>query len=88
MNAPFVIERATALAARSDNVAGPTTEVRIAALYRAVMARAPVPAELDAATRFLTPTDSHDTETRHPELSRWQQLAQVLLMTNELLFVD
>ncbi len=88
MNAPFVIEQAKALMLRSEVAAATTTEARIAALYRAVLARAPFPAEVQAASRFLTPDDSPLAGPGHSQLSRWQQLAQVLLMTNELLFVD
>ncbi len=57
MNAPFVIEQAKALAARPEVAAAPTTEARIAALYRAVLARSPAPAEVQAAARFLAPAD-------------------------------
>ena len=89
MNAPFVIEQARALAARPDVAAAPTTEGRIAALYRVVLARPPAPAEVQAAARFLTePGQPNSAVHGHSQLSRWEQLAQVLLMTNELLFVD
>ncbi len=88
MNAPFVIEQAKALMLRSEVAAATTTEARIAALYRAVLARDPAPAEVQAAARFLTPDDSPSAGPGHSQLSRWEQLAQVLLMTNELLFVD
>ncbi|MGP0064233.1 MAG: PSD1 and planctomycete cytochrome C domain-containing protein [Isosphaeraceae bacterium] len=81
MNAPFVIEQARALAARPDVAGAPTTEGRVAALFRAVLARTPAPAEAQAAARFVA-------EPTHSPLSRWEQLAQVLLMSNELLFVD
>ncbi len=83
MNAPFVIEQAKALAARSDVTAASTTEDRIAALYRAALARTATPDEFRAAARFVAPDPSG-----HSRLSRWEQLAQVLLMTNEFLFVD
>ena len=54
MNAPFVIEQARALAARPEVASVPTTDERIAALYRVVLARSPAPAEVEAAARFLT----------------------------------
>ena len=53
MNAPFVIEQAKALAARPDVAGAPTTEGRIAALFRAVLVRSPAPAEVQAAARFV-----------------------------------
>ena len=55
MNAPFVIEQAKALAARPEVAAATTPEARITALYRRVLARAPIPPEVQAASRFLTP---------------------------------
>jgi hypothetical protein len=83
MNAPFVIEQARALAARPDVGAAGSTEDRIGALYRATLARSATPDELRAAARFVA-TEASGRST----LSRWDQLAQVLLMTNEFLFVD
>ncbi len=77
MNAPFAIEQARALAARSSKAPD-----RIAALYREALGRAPAPEESEAAARFL------DTPDPSSKLSRWEQLAQVLLMTNEFLFID
>jgi hypothetical protein len=88
MNSPFVIEQARALAARPEVAAMSSTRDRIAALYRAALARPPAPAEAQAAARFLEPADPPPGESGHSQLSRWQQLAQVLLMANELLFVD
>ena len=88
MNAPFVVEQAKALASRPDVAAAATTDERIAALYRVVLARSPAPSEVAAAVRFLAPADPTLAGPGHSQLSRWEQLAQVLLMTNELLFVD
>ena len=53
MNAPFVIEQARALAARPEVSGAQTDETRIAALYRAVLARPASPAEIQAAARFV-----------------------------------
>ena len=88
MNAPFVIEQAKALAARPDVAGAPTTEARIAALYRAVLARPACPGR-DPGRRALRRRAAEPPgESGHSQLSRWEQLAQVLLMTNEFLFVD
>jgi hypothetical protein len=88
MNAPFVIEQARALAARPEVAGAPSSEAHITALYRAVLARPPAPAEVRAALRFVAPADPGPSESGRSQLSRWEQLAQVLLMANELLFVD
>jgi hypothetical protein len=80
LNAPFMIEQARALAARPE-VTG-STEERVAALYRLVLARAPRPQELEAGRRFVEGAHAGS------QLNAWQQYAQVLLLTNEAMFVD
>jgi hypothetical protein len=89
MNAPLVIAQAKAVAALPDVAADGTPASRVSALYRRVVARAPDVAELDAAVRFLSGSagKSRVSQDASP-LSPMQQLAQVLLMTNELMFVD
>jgi hypothetical protein len=82
MNSPFVIELAKALAARVANE--PTPDRRVMALYRFVLARDPEPAEIQAALRFLD-AERGDKESK---LTSWEQYAQVLLLTNEAMFVD
>jgi hypothetical protein len=85
MNAPFVLEQARALAARPE-VTAATDGARVSALYRLVLARSPEPAEIEAALRFVGPAGRDgDAPGR---LTAWEQYAQVLLLTNELMFVD
>ena len=88
MNAPFVIEQAKALAARPDVAAAQSAERRVAALYRAVLARSPIAAELQAASRFLQLPGPAPGTPGSSLLSRIEELAQVLMMTNEFMFVD
>jgi hypothetical protein len=88
MNAPFLLEQARALAARPE-VAGETTpEGHVAALYRLVLARQPRPAEVKLALAFVAAAEAEPAPTKDAGLTPWQQYAQVLLMTNEALFVD
>src|SRR5262249_33439791 len=84
MNAPYVVEQAKPLAARWASPSPARTAARTAALYRDALGRPPAPAEAAAAARFLDPAG----EPPAPGLTRWEQLAQVLIMTNEFLFVD
>jgi hypothetical protein len=85
-----VIEQARAIAARPEAAGSATTTIedRITALYRAVLSRPPAPAELRTAQQFLDPAGPRAAQPGRSQLSRWEQLAQVLLMTNEFLFVD
>jgi hypothetical protein len=80
LNGPFVIEQAKAVAARSEATASPSD--RIAALYRRVLARSPRPEEVQAGLRFIERCGAG------AQLSAWQQYAHVLLLTNEVMFVD
>jgi hypothetical protein len=88
MNAPFVIEQARALARRGEVVSGPSVNGRIAALYRVVLARAPAASELEAIDRFLSAPESAASKSGASQLTRWEQVAQVVLMGNEFLFVE
>ncbi len=94
MNSPFVIEQARALARHPAVAQETTTHGRIAAMYRRVLARAPLEEETVLAASFLERA-THEAAADPPrhvtatdDLTPWEQLAQVLLMTNELMFVD
>jgi len=81
LNSAFMMEQAKSLAARTDKVEG---EARVRQLYRLVFAREPVAAEIQAALRFVDPKGRAEPS----QLTPWQQYAQVLLLTNEAMFVD
>jgi hypothetical protein len=85
MNSPFVIEQARALAHRPE-VAGKLSPVdRIEALYQTVFGRRPEEAETDLAEHFLTEVSTHKDDSK---LDSWEQYAQVLLLSNEFMFID
>ena len=72
LNSPFMMARADALAKR---VGGIEPKQRVPRLYAHVYGREPTPTEREECDRFLT-------------TGSVEQLAQVLLMSNELMFVD
>ncbi|HTN04009.1 MAG TPA: DUF1553 domain-containing protein, partial [Planctomycetaceae bacterium] len=82
LNSPFVIEQARRLAGQSyaaaDHDAG-----RVQALYRRAYARDPSPAEAELALQFV-----QNAPTEKIALTPWDRLAQILLLTNEFVFVD
>jgi hypothetical protein len=80
LNSPFMTEQAKALAARPEVTGSPSE--RIAALYRLAIARSPSAAEVQAGLRFV------GNGAESSQLNAWQQYAQVLLLTNEVMFVD
>src|SRR5262249_21243311 len=82
LNSEFMIGQAKAFAIRVEKL-GMTDTERVTAAYRIAFGRKPEKAELDLALRFLKlPAKSDD------KLTRWQQYAQVLLASNEMMYVD
>ncbi len=82
LNSEFMVGQAKAFAQRVE-VLGATDTERVLAAYRVAYGRAPEPAELDLAVKFLARPAKPDDK-----LTRWQQYAQVLLASNELMYVD
>jgi hypothetical protein len=80
MNSPFIIEQSKKLAQRHLQ-SGSDDASRIRHAYELLFAREPEAEELAVALEFLKqPADS--------ALTAWEQLAQALLATNEMLYVD
>ena len=87
LNAPFVREQAKALAALSAAAASASTGSRVNALYRLALGREARPDEVEAANRFITP-GAPNAPAASSSVDAWQQFAQVLLLTNEFLYLD
>jgi hypothetical protein len=85
MNSPFVVEQAQSLAQRAEVAAAKTPAEQVQALYRAVLARQPDAAEQQIAEQFLTTTPTTNDQIK---LTPVEQLAQLLLLTNEFMYVD
>jgi hypothetical protein len=88
MNSPFVQDQARelALAVERDtdhDSASTQAEHRVRLVYRKVLGRSPGPRELELGTAFL---DRKPAE--HETVAPLAQLAQVLMLTNEFMFVD
>jgi hypothetical protein len=81
LNSTFMAMQAKALAARTEKLDGAE---RVRALYRLVYARLPEPGEIQSALHFVAEPRSDERS----QLTPWQQYAQVLLLTNEMIFVD
>lgn len=83
MNSPFVIQQAQNLVNRSEVSAAKTEAEKIQALYRLAWQRPPDKSEVRLAERFLAQPAAGQTS-----LSPLEKYAQVLLLSNELMFVD
>lgn len=92
LNGPFVFEQCRSLMRRVDVLAGESAAERVTALFREVLQREPAVDELADALEFVTSAAGPEAASQQSggemPLSRWEQLAQVLLMSNELMFVD
>jgi mono/diheme cytochrome c family protein len=82
MNSPFVVDQAKALAARPDVTARKETDERIGALYRLLYGRAPDAEEVALGRRYVESAPSEKL------MSPWEKYCQVLLLSNEFVFVD
>ena len=81
LNSPFIIEQAKQLARRIQQISGDDA-ARIRHAYTLLFAREPEAEELAIATEFL----KQPAAASGP--NAWEQLAQALLATNEMLYVD
>lgn len=88
LNSPFVHEQARAVPGLHAIGSEAGEEGRFAALCRQILGRDPDPAESAAAVAFVRQTESDASRASNTTLGAWEQLAQVLLMSNELMFVD
>jgi hypothetical protein len=101
MNSPFAVEQATHLAERrgispnersEGNLGQSDTAAervrRISRLFRYALGREPSIDELTDALEFVERDEAPQKDASGPPLTRWQQLAQVLVMSNEFAFVD
>jgi hypothetical protein len=82
LNSEFMIGQARAFALRVEKL-GATDEERIVAAHRIAFGRAPESREVELALRFLKLPSAPDDK-----LTRWQQYSQVLLASNEMMYVD
>ena len=98
MNSPFAQEQARALMARAEVAGAKTAAEKVQQLYRIVYARDAAPDEVTLAAKFLKSFEEGSASSVEPRgpagkttpngLSAWEKYAQVLLMSNEFVFVD
>ena len=88
LNSEFVIQQAKALAARLNAESPSDDQARIERLYRWVLGRAPQPHERELLRSFWPNASPPAEPAADVKLTPWEQLAQILLGTNEFTFVD
>jgi cytochrome c553 len=93
MNSPFLIEQSKATAAHTQPANTPPALDDVNRLYRKVLGRDAEKTEVDASLDFLAKQasiadDGGAQAAGGGSLTPWEKLAQVLLATNEFVFVD
>lgn len=81
LNSEFMLQHASALAARLMADPNATDADRVRRAYRIVFGREPDLTETDLALEFLT-------KSAEPKKTRWEQYAQLLLACNEMMYLD
>lgn len=88
LNSEFIQDRAARLASLAESAAT-ESESRVRWLYQRVFAREPKESELALAIKFVTESaQPESTPTESTNSTPWQQLAHVLLASNEFIFLD
>ncbi|MFN0021499.1 MAG: PSD1 and planctomycete cytochrome C domain-containing protein [Pirellulaceae bacterium] len=84
LNSPYIRKRSETLVARLQTEAGNDTAARVQLAYRVLLQREPTADELALGLEFVS-SAAADGATAD---ALWREFAQVLLASNELLFVD
>jgi Protein of unknown function (DUF1553) len=85
MNSPFLLDQAKALASRADLPPAGEIDARIGRLYLDVFGRPAEPREIEAGRRFVEAATKPEGD-KSP--TPWEEYVQVLMMTNEFVFLD
>jgi hypothetical protein len=88
INSPFVVEQARSLAKRPEVKSCVEPKDRITNLYRVAYQRNPAADEIELGLRFIEAQRQNPNDSTLKSLDPWERYAQVLLMSNELIFVD
>jgi hypothetical protein len=90
MNGPFVMEQVRQLVHRPELQNQQSPEARVQALYSLVFSRPAEPDEISLGLRFIEsqPAVKTDAAQSANSMNPWERYVQVLLMTNEFVFVD
>ena len=87
INSPFMIDQAKALAARLHTEAPKSDDARIRRAFVLAFGRPATEKEIQLGLAYLGISDSDDAKKGN-QLSRWDRYAQVLLGSNEFLYLD
>ena len=83
MNSPFVVEQARNVAQRTEIGKAASAQEKVQTLYRLILQRRAQPSEIELGEKFLAMQAKTTSK-----LSPLERYAQVLLLSNELSYVD
>ena len=81
LNSPLMLEQARALAGRLNAEEGKTDAERVKLAHQLLFNREPLPEETRLAVAYLSRPEAEG-------MTRWERYAQVLLASNEMLYLD
>lgn len=87
INSPFMLNQARAFAARLQSEAGDDAGARIVLAFRLAFGRVPTDDELQLGLAFVSAEDSAELRDG-TSLNRWERYAQILLASNEFMYLD
>ncbi len=87
LNSPFMIEQAKAFAKRLGDEAGDNDEAKVSRAFMLAFGRPVTTPELELALAYVRGSDAGSTEGEN-KLSRWERFAQIVLGSNEFMYVD
>lgn len=87
INSPFMLNQARAFAARLQQDAGDDNAARITLAFRLSFGRSPSADELQLGLAYVTGEDAADSRDG-TSLNRWERYAQILLASNEFMYLD
>ncbi|MFN9419740.1 MAG: DUF1553 domain-containing protein [Pirellula sp.] len=87
LNSPFMIEQAKAFAKRLKMEAGDDIDARVRYAFNLAFSRPVGDVELKLANQYLDGA-SHDSEKEKNTMDRWERYAQVILGSNEFMYLD
>ena len=87
INSPFMLNQARAFAARLQQDAGDDNAARITLAFRLSFGRSPSADELQLGLAYVTAEDAADSRDG-TSLNRWERYAQILLASNEFMYLD
>ncbi|MFN9720161.1 MAG: DUF1553 domain-containing protein, partial [Planctomycetota bacterium] len=87
INSPFMLNQARAFAARLQSEAGSDAGARIELAFRLAFGRVPTDDELQLGLAFVSAEDSAELRDG-TSLNRWERYAQILLASNEFMYLD